>query len=126
MILVDTMGELMTFYALAAVTFVGKSLVAPGGGQNMIEPAGLAKPVLFGPHVQNFADTRDALISKGAAREVKDAADLESVLAQLLADERLRADLGASAKAVVDSLRGATDRTLDILEDVLASRPKTR
>ena len=125
-ILGDSMGEMMTYYALSDVAFVGKSLIAPGGGQNMIEPAGLGKPVLLGPHTSNFQQVVEALVSAGGAIEVKDASELASALKQLLADEPLRASVGAKAKASVDAHRGATARSLDILEEVLASAGKIR
>jgi 3-deoxy-D-manno-octulosonic-acid transferase len=122
-ILGDTMGELMAFYALGSVAFVGKSLVPPGGGQNMIEPASLGKAVVFGSHTSNFRETRDALISADAAREVA-AEGLPEALSQLLSNQELRATLGARARAVVDASRGAVDRTLDILKEALDSSAK--
>ncbi len=125
-ILGDTMGELMAFYSLAAVAFVGKSLLAPGGGQNMIEPAGLGKAVVFGPYTSNFRETRDVLVSADAAREVKSPDELAAALRQLLADKELRAMLGSRARAVVQASRGAADRTLNLLQDVLANLPKFR
>ena len=64
----DTLGELGLFYGAAPVVFVGRSLVAPGGGQNPIEPAKLGCAVLHGPHVSNFAETYAALRCRGAAR----------------------------------------------------------
>ena len=120
-ILGDTLGELVGFYALASVVFVGKSLVRPGGGQNIIEPAALGKPVLFGPHVDNFRETRDRLIEAEAAIEVADVDSLASAVKQLLTEKRLAADMGERARHVVLAARGATGRTLRLIEETLAS-----
>ena len=114
----------MRFYALATVVFVGKSLAPPGGGQNIMEPAALGKPVLFGPHVANFQETRDLLIAKDAAVEVADAEALYLAVRRLLADGKASADLGRRARAAIDGARGATQRTLAVVEQVLASAGK--
>lgn len=123
-ILGDTMGELVRFYALAEVVFVGKSLVRPGGGQNLMEPAALGKPVLFGPHTANFQETRDLLLARDAAVEVTDAAGFETATRKLLADGESAARMGERARRVIDAARGATERTLDVIEEVLASKAK--
>ena len=119
-ILGDTMGELVRFYALAAVVFVGKSLAAPGGGQNIMEPAALGKPVVFGPHMANFQETRDLLRSKEAAVEVGDAEGLIEAVRRLLSDEKGSREMGERARAAMDGARGATGRTLDLVDEVLA------
>jgi 3-deoxy-D-manno-octulosonic-acid transferase len=123
-ILGDTMGELVRLYALATVVFVGKSLVPPGGGQNVMEPAALGKPVLFGPHMANFQETRDLLTAKNAAIEVADAEALYLAIRRLLADGKASAELGERARATIDGARGATHRTLDVIEQVLVSAGK--
>lgn len=89
-LLLDTVGELADFYALADIAFVGGSLV-PVGGHNVLEPARFGKAILFGPHMSNFAEIADALKRAGAAIEVDGAADLAATVAGLLADgEKLR------------------------------------
>jgi len=124
-ILGETMGELLRFYASASVVFVGKSLIAPGGGQSIIEPASLGKPVVFGRHVSNFRETRDLLLAREAAVEVADAEGLRGALERLLADETLAADMGRRARRAVEEARGATQLTLDVIEDILAPRAKS-
>ncbi|HUU43394.1 MAG TPA: 3-deoxy-D-manno-octulosonic acid transferase [Planctomycetota bacterium] len=124
-ILGDTTGELVRFYALASVVFVGKSLVTPGGGQNIIEPAALGKPVLFGPHMDNFRETRDRLLEADAAREVADAGSLAAAVTQLLSDKDLATAMGGRARAALRDARGATRRTLELVEETLASRAGT-
>jgi 3-deoxy-D-manno-octulosonic-acid transferase len=117
-LLVNTTGELKSFYEHATVVFVGKSLTARGG-QNPIEPAALGKPVVFGPHMENFATAAQAFVAGQAAVQVPDAEGLESALAELLADERRRADLGARARQVVRQNLGATGRTVQLVLDGL-------
>jgi 3-deoxy-D-manno-octulosonic-acid transferase len=119
-ILGDTLGELVRFYALATVVFVGKSMEAPGGGQNIMEPAALGKPVVFGLHMANFQETRDLLRSKDAGVEVGDAEGLYQGVRRLLGDEKAATEMGERARAAIDGARGATDRTLDVVEEALA------
>lgn len=119
-VLGDTMGELTRFYGLAEVVFVGKSLVE-GGGQNILEPAALARPVVFGPSIYNFQETADALLAQNGAVRVRDAAELERVLTELLADPEWARRVGESARRVIESGRGATRRNVDIVDKVLAA-----
>jgi 3-deoxy-D-manno-octulosonic-acid transferase len=97
--LADTMGELGLFYRLAMVALIGKSLVA-GGGQNPLEAARLGCPVLFGPHMANFAAPAAALLEAGAARQVADPAALAAALAELLGDPATRARMAERGRAV--------------------------
>ncbi|MBA5607672.1 lipid IV(A) 3-deoxy-D-manno-octulosonic acid transferase [Duganella sp. FT3S] len=110
----DSMGEMFAYYAACDCAFVGGSLL-PLGGQNLIEPAALGKPVLIGPHTFNFAlVTEDALAAGGALR-VADAAELMAQAAHLLGDGAARAAMGARAQAFANQHRGATARTLALL-----------
>jgi 3-deoxy-D-manno-octulosonic-acid transferase len=113
-LLVDTTGELTSFYEQATVVFVGKSLTAQGG-QNPIEPAALGKATVFGPNMQNFADVARAFLAKNAAVQVNDAAELEKVLSELLADGTRREELGRNARQVVLDNTGAVERTVDMI-----------
>jgi 3-deoxy-D-manno-octulosonic-acid transferase len=117
----DTMGELRKFYALATVVFVGRSLV-PMGGSDVMEVAGLAKPVLVGPHTQNFAEAVEILLNAGAARRVEQAGDLAGAVAELLRDERRRARRGLAGRRAIMARRGATGRTVDQILN-LTSQP---
>lgn len=117
-VLGDSMGEMFAYYAACDVAFVGGSLL-PLGGQNLIEPAALGKPVLIGPHTFNFElVTHDALAAGGAQR-VADADDLLAQAATLLADAEARATMGASALAFANQHRGATARTVTLLKPLL-------
>src|SRR6266480_101147 len=118
-LLVNTTGELRSFYEQATVIFVGKSLSGEGG-QNPIEPAALGKPIVFGPHMQNFAAIVEAFLNGHGALQVRDAAELETTLGQLLADKNLRETLGRNALKVVQENRGAIDRTVDLVVKHLA------
>ncbi len=120
-IVVDTMGELGSLYAVADVVFVGGSLV-PHGGQNMLEPAGFGKPVLTGPHHWNFEEVVDALGAAGGLEVVKDAASLEAAVLRLHADRGAAARRGEAARGAVLRGKGATLRTLDLLRARLDSR----
>jgi len=113
-LLVNTTGELRYFYEHATVIFIGKSLTAKGG-QNPIEPAALGKPMVFDPNMQNFADVTRNFLSRAGALQVADEVELEQALADLLANETRRAELGRNALAVVEENRGAVERTVDMI-----------
>jgi 3-deoxy-D-manno-octulosonic-acid transferase len=118
-ILLDTMGELASLYAVADVIFVGGSLV-PIGGHNVVEPALHAKAVVFGPHMANFRDAAALLLRADAAVQVKDGAELTAALGRLLTDVPARQALGRAAWSAVRSHQGACVRTIAGLERVLA------
>ena len=113
-LLVDTIGELERIYALADLVFVGGSLI-PHGGQNVLEPASLGKPVLHGPHVANFAQEAALLAETGASRQVSDWDALGRALAQLASDGGERERMAQAGRAAVISQRGATELTLQAL-----------
>jgi 3-deoxy-D-manno-octulosonic-acid transferase len=117
-ILLDTMGELLTFYSLSEVAFVGGSLV-PVGGHDPLEPAAFAVPVLFGPHMQNAADSRDLLLKSGGAREVGGAEELRQALIELLSDEERRRKMGQSAQRVIDDNAGISSKMVEVLKSRL-------
>ncbi len=118
-VLVDTIGELGAVWGLADVAFVGGSLDGKRGGQNMIEPAAYGCAVLFGPHVWNFRDAATRLAECGGAVQVADAAALEAEVRRLLADKSERERMGEAARAFVTRQQGATERTLDLLDDLM-------
>jgi 3-deoxy-D-manno-octulosonic-acid transferase len=113
-LLVNSTGELKYFYEHAGVIFVGKSLKAEGG-QNPIEPGALGKAMVFGPHMQNFADVVRSFLAAEGAVQVRDEAELEKALADLLADPARRERLGRNALAVVRENLGAIERTVDMI-----------
>ncbi len=112
----DTMGELRKFYALATIVFVGRSLV-PMGGSDVMEVAGLAKPILVGPHTENFAEAVALLLAEGACRPVNSADTFVSAVSDLLRHDERRQKMGAAGRAAILSRRGATSATIErILE----------
>ena len=119
-LIVNTTGELKYFYEHATVVFVGKSLTAEGG-QNPIEPGALGKAMVFGPNMQNFAEVAGSLVQQNGAVQVRDAAELEKALGDLLADEARREQLGRNALKVVRENLGAIDRTADMIVEHLAA-----
>jgi 3-deoxy-D-manno-octulosonic-acid transferase len=106
------------FYEAADVVFVGKSLTAQGG-QNPIEPAALGKAVVLGPNMQNFTSIVRAFLAATAVVQVRDAGELENTVAELLSDDRRRAELGARALGVVQRNLGATERTAELISERL-------
>jgi len=114
--ILDTMGELAHFYALSDLAFVGGSLI-PWGGQNLLEPAFYGKPVCFGPYMDNFSELADYFISADGARIVHDENELE-ILMRFQDPEALLA-MGRRARGILDSLAGATEKTLQAMEDVM-------
>jgi 3-deoxy-D-manno-octulosonic-acid transferase len=117
-VVLDTMGELARLYQVATAVFVGGSLVH-AGGHNILEPAVFGKPIVFGPHMQNFAEIAEAFLTNGAARQVTSDRDLEDALVALLRDPVQRARLGAAARALVEANRGAKSRSLDVISQLL-------
>jgi len=98
--------------------FVGGSLV-DHGGHNILEPAVFGKPIVFGPHMQNFKEIADAFVTNAAALQVHSASELDEALRTLVTDPVGRARLGAAARALVEANRGAKDKTLAVIADLL-------
>ncbi len=119
-VVLDTIGELAQLYQLATVVFIGGSLV-PAGGHNILEPALYGKPIVFGPYMQNFGEIADAFLSNRAAIQVRSETELEETMLSLIGDPVRRARVGAAARALVESNRGARDRTLAVIRDLLPS-----
>jgi 3-deoxy-D-manno-octulosonic-acid transferase len=108
----DTMGELRKFYALATVVFVGRTLV-PMGGSDVMEAAGLAKPVLVGPYTDNFVEAVNLLIAEGACRRLSSADGLAAAVSDLLRHPERRKNMGQAGRAAIVSRRGATTKIVD-------------
>jgi 3-deoxy-D-manno-octulosonic-acid transferase len=124
-LLLDSLGELLDFYAAADVSFVGGSLV-PIGGHNLLEPAALGVPILVGPDNSNGEEIARLLIARGAAEVVHDAAELGTRVTALLGDTAARERMGAAGRASVDSNRGALEKLLSLIEPLLEGTPENR
>ncbi len=119
-VVLDTLGELAQVYQLATAVFVGGSLV-DHGGHNILEPAAFGKPIVFGPHMHNFAEIADTFVTKLAGIQVQSDHDLEDAMLSLVTDPVRRARLGAAARALVEANRGAKDKTLAVFAEVIPS-----
>jgi 3-deoxy-D-manno-octulosonic-acid transferase len=117
-LLVDTLGELLSFYAAAKVAFVGGSLV-PIGGHNLLEPAALNRPIIVGPHNFNAADIAENFLKNGAAVQVESATELAAAVLDLLTSAAHRDEMIARAHAILQANRGALARVLALIERLL-------
>jgi 3-deoxy-D-manno-octulosonic-acid transferase len=116
-VILDTIGELAQLYQIATAVFVGGSLV-DAGGHNILEPAVFGKPIVFGPHMQNFAEIAQTFLDNGASIQVRSGRELETALLGLLSDPVRRASLGAAARALVAANRGARAKSLAVIAHV--------
>ena len=117
-ILIDTVGDLEKIYSLSSFVFIGKSLV-PSGGQNMMEPAGLGKPVIFGPYTFNFKEEAELLLKNNAAKMVETEDELFKTIEFFIKNPDVAKDIGLKAQKVVSEKRGATKRSMEIIRDVI-------
>jgi len=119
-ILGDTMGDLRKFYSLAAIIFVGRSLV-PMGGSDMMEAAALGKPTLFGPHAFNFKQTVDALLKDEGAVMVKDEQELLQMMQKCLTDPNFAQKIARNGQEVIRKNQGATQKTINQITKLLSN-----
>jgi 3-deoxy-D-manno-octulosonic-acid transferase len=117
-VVLDSIGELAQLYQLATAVFVGGSLV-DHGGHNILEPAVFGKPIVFGPHMQNFKEIADTFVSNDAAVQLQSERELDDALLALVTDPVRRARLGAAARALVEANRGAKTKTLAVIGELL-------
>jgi 3-deoxy-D-manno-octulosonic-acid transferase len=122
-VVLDTIGELATVYQIGTIVFVGGSLVATGG-HNVLEPAVFGKPIVFGPHMSNFAEIAEAFVTNGAGVQLAGEPDLDEAFLQLMGDPVRRARLGAAARALVEANRGANEKSVTVLADLLPREPR--
>jgi 3-deoxy-D-manno-octulosonic-acid transferase len=117
-ILLDSIGELSGIFEYATLVFMGGTLV-PRGGHNLLEPARFAKPVLFGPHMQNFREMTRTFLEANAGIQVVDAAELANEMVGLLSEPARAAEIGRRGKRLAEENGGATERTLDAVRQCL-------
>jgi 3-deoxy-D-manno-octulosonic-acid transferase len=123
-ILLDTVGELAALYRFASAVFVGGSLV-PKGGHNILEPALYAKPIIVGPHMENFREIATEFLRRGALIQLRASgpqaltAELRGEFARLLSDKAYAEKLGSNARLAIDENRGAAARTVEIIAEYL-------
>ena len=114
----DSMGEMMSYFEVSDIVFMGGSL-NDTGGHNMLEPAALSKPIIFGPNVFNFAEISSNLLNKKAGIQVQDSKQLFTEIMQLLNNPEQLESLGANAKQYFDSQQGAVKRIAKIAMDII-------
>ncbi|MCU1258420.1 MAG: lipid-A-disaccharide synthase, partial [Bryobacterales bacterium] len=112
-LLLDTIGELSGLFAVADVVFVGGTLVARGG-HNILEPAYFGKPIVIGPHMENFREIAEDFRAAGAVREIRDSSELASAVIQAAADR----EMGNRARTCADAKRGAVAIAADEIRAV--------
>ena len=117
-LVLDSLGELARVYGLAELAFVGGSLVA-ARGHNPLEPAELGKPVVFGPHMEDFAEVSAALLRAGGARQVSEEEELFRVLDHWLAEPTVARQAGAQARLLVEAGRGGAARHVAVIKQLL-------
>ena len=117
-LLVDTTGELASWYRCATVVFIGKSLMARGG-QNPVEAIEAGVPVIFGPNMQNFASLAEAFLRAGGAVQVSDAGELQDAIDEFLRSPERRQESTRAALRCLEVHRGATARTITLLQSLL-------
>jgi 3-deoxy-D-manno-octulosonic-acid transferase len=118
-LVLDTLGELPRLYALASVVFVGGSLV-PAGGHNVLEAAVARRPVIVGPHMENFQEIAEEMTAAGALLRADSPATLADQVAALLDDPPRAQAIGDRARTVVDRNRDALGRTMEALAALVA------
>jgi 3-deoxy-D-manno-octulosonic-acid transferase len=124
-VVLDTIGELARLYQIASVVFVGGSLV-DAGGHNILEPAMFGKPIVFGPHMHNFAEISAEFLRGGAAVQVSSTRELGETFVALVGDGVRRASIGAAARAIVEGNRGAKARTMAVVTALLPPKDAGR
>jgi 3-deoxy-D-manno-octulosonic-acid transferase len=120
-LLIDSTGELRDWYGVATLAFIGKSLLARGG-QNPAEAILAGKPVVFGPHMENFAALANALVAERGAIQVTSATELRRAMTSLLANPDDREEMVQNARKVLDAHRGATARAAQLVVDLKPAR----
>jgi len=119
-ILLDTVGELKSFYQASDLVFVGGSLV-PKGGHNLVEPALFQRPIVTGPHLHNFQDIAESLAQAGGMAIVRSPEELEERIQRLIENPALRQDVGRRAYGVIAQNQGAAARSADLIERYVTS-----
>ena len=117
--ILDTIGQLKDFYAVSDIVFIGGSLIKKGG-QNILEPAVLAKPIIFGPHMFNFRDIAELFLVSGGAVLVKNKEELREKIKDLLLHPESALGLGRRARELLLKNQGASERNLEIIKEVLS------
>jgi len=120
-LLLDTIGELRSFYSLCDIAFIGGSLVKVGG-HNLLEPAAMKKPVIFSRYMFNFKEISEALLSAGGGIMVKDKTELYVQIDNLLSDKELARRIGERAFSVIEMNSGAARKTIEAVGRLIVAQ----
>ncbi|MDD5583945.1 MAG: glycosyltransferase N-terminal domain-containing protein [Candidatus Omnitrophica bacterium] len=123
--LLDTIGELLYFYAIADICFVGGSL-ARCGGHNILEPVYFSKPTVFGPYMDNFRDIEAAVLGKGAGIKAKNAGELKEMLLRLISDTTLRHNLAMRCARIFNDERQGLEKNIEMIRQCLTREAAAR
>ncbi len=118
-ILLDTLGELSRVFANVSVALIGGSLV-PRGGHNIMEPAYWSKPIIFGPHMENFPIAQE-FIDRGAALRVRNPADIADTVTELFSNREKAVQMGRNARAIVDENAGAVNKAVELIRSYIGT-----
>ena len=111
----DSMGEMMAYYSISDIAFVGGSLT-DNGSQNMLEAASLSKPIIFGPSTYNFEEISKQLLDNDASIQVSNADELMQTISELLMNEPRRNKLGSNARKTFEDNQGAVNKAMMALK----------
>ena len=114
----DSMGEMMSYFKVCDIAFIGGSLNNTGG-HNMLEPAALSKPIIFGPNVFNFSEISSSLVSQNAAIQVKNEGELFVVIKRLIDNKQEMQELGKNAHKFFSQQKGASKLISDRIKSLL-------
>ena len=114
------MGEMMSYYAICDIAFIGGSL-SNTGGQNMLEAAASSKPIIYGPSIFNFEEVSRILLESKSALQVSNSDELMQTISDLLLDDTKRENLGLNAKACLVRHRGALENTMKLIKPYIKS-----
>lgn len=120
-ILIDEMGELFKAYSIADIVFIGGSLV-PRGGQNVLEPISWSKPVIFGPHMEDFRDSTEILLKNNAAFQVRNGDELTRKIDFLLNDPDIGQTMGRTGRKLLETHVGSADKTTELLFQLMEQK----
>jgi 3-deoxy-D-manno-octulosonic-acid transferase len=121
LMILDTLGELAGLYSRCGIAFIGGSLVNVGG-HNPLEPAALSKPVIFGPHMEDFGEVAEDLLRVGGAVRVADRQSMTEILGKWLTDQSARLETGKCGAGLVKEQQEVTARHLELVKQVIAGR----
>ena len=112
------MGEMMAYYSISDIAFIGGSLT-DNGGQNMLEAASISKPIIFGTSIYNFEEVSKQLLDNDGSIQVANADELMKTISELLTNDLRRQELGTNARKTFNNNQGAVNKTLDLIRPLI-------